>query len=95
MLCCFYYGLFIHFVYCFYVIYICKYIINIIINISAYCILDCLHLFKCKLEHLSLNQSVLHVTFDVCFRARPVIHLSKNFTVEPKIVIPSQCVSSW
>ncbi|XP_052426948.1 integrin alpha-3b [Carassius gibelio] len=28
-------------------------------------------------------------------RARPVIHLSKNFTVEPKIVIPSQCVDSW
>uniref|UniRef100_A0A671RHJ3 Integrin alpha-3-like n=1 Tax=Sinocyclocheilus anshuiensis TaxID=1608454 RepID=A0A671RHJ3_9TELE len=27
-------------------------------------------------------------------RARPVIHLSKNFTVEPKIVIPSQCVNS-
>ncbi|KAF4106880.1 hypothetical protein G5714_012870 [Onychostoma macrolepis] len=27
-------------------------------------------------------------------RARPVIHLSRNFTVEPKIVIPSQCVSS-
>ncbi|XP_051968870.1 integrin alpha-3b [Xyrauchen texanus] len=25
-------------------------------------------------------------------RARPVIHLSKNLTVEPKIVIPSQCV---
>ncbi|XP_056627893.1 integrin alpha-3b isoform X2 [Triplophysa dalaica] len=25
-------------------------------------------------------------------RARPVIHLSKIFTVEPKIVIPSQCV---
>ncbi|XP_067225800.1 integrin alpha-3b isoform X1 [Chanodichthys erythropterus] len=27
-------------------------------------------------------------------RSRPVIHLSKNFTVEPKIVIPSQCVNS-
>ncbi|XP_050980001.1 integrin alpha-3b isoform X2 [Labeo rohita] len=27
-------------------------------------------------------------------RARPVIHLSKNFTVEPKIVIPSQCGNS-
>lgn len=27
-------------------------------------------------------------------RSRPVIHLSKNFTVEPKIVIPSQCGNS-
>ncbi|XP_077062271.1 integrin alpha-3b [Siphateles boraxobius] len=27
-------------------------------------------------------------------RSRPVIHLSKNFTVEPSIVIPSQCVNS-
>ncbi|XP_052466887.1 integrin alpha-3-like isoform X2 [Carassius gibelio] len=27
-------------------------------------------------------------------RARPVIHLSQNFTVEPKIVIPNQCVNS-
>ncbi|TSK14532.1 Integrin alpha-3 [Bagarius yarrelli] len=27
-------------------------------------------------------------------RARPVIHLSKNFTVEPKIVDPSQCVDT-
>nr|XP_055032649.1 integrin alpha-3b isoform X1 [Misgurnus anguillicaudatus] len=27
-------------------------------------------------------------------RARPVIHLKKNFTVEPKIVIPSQCVNA-
>lgn len=28
-------------------------------------------------------------------RARPVIHLSKNFTVEPKIVDPSQCTDTW
>uniref|UniRef100_A0A673FX51 Integrin alpha-3-like n=1 Tax=Sinocyclocheilus rhinocerous TaxID=307959 RepID=A0A673FX51_9TELE len=27
-------------------------------------------------------------------RARPVIHLSQNFTVEPKIVSPNQCVNS-
>uniref|UniRef100_A0A9J8DFP7 Integrin, alpha 3b n=2 Tax=Cyprinus carpio TaxID=7962 RepID=A0A9J8DFP7_CYPCA len=27
-------------------------------------------------------------------RARPVIHLSQNLTVEPKIVIPNQCVNS-
>ncbi|XP_053540958.1 integrin alpha-3b isoform X4 [Ictalurus punctatus] len=27
-------------------------------------------------------------------RARPVIHLSKNFTVEPKIVDPSQCTDT-
>ncbi|KAK3559941.1 hypothetical protein QTP86_029543, partial [Hemibagrus guttatus] len=27
-------------------------------------------------------------------RARPVIHLSRNFTVEPKIVDPSQCVNN-
>uniref|UniRef100_A0A9J7XJV2 Integrin, alpha 3b n=1 Tax=Cyprinus carpio carpio TaxID=630221 RepID=A0A9J7XJV2_CYPCA len=27
-------------------------------------------------------------------RARPVIHLAKNFTVEPKIVIPSKCNDS-
>lgn len=26
-----------------------------------------------------------------CFRARPVIHLTKDFTVEPKIVDPNQC----
>ncbi|XP_027018962.2 integrin alpha-3b isoform X2 [Tachysurus fulvidraco] len=27
-------------------------------------------------------------------RARPVIHLSRNFTVEPKIVDPSQCIDT-
>lgn len=28
-------------------------------------------------------------------RSRPVIHLSRNFTVEPKIVDPSLCTDTW
>lgn len=30
----------------------------------------------------------------ICFRARPVIHLTKEFKVEPKIVDPNECLEN-